>query len=395
MKVRDLQAAIRGGRPLDADDSVAKAARLLRARGLPALPVAVSNRLIGLVTATDLLAFAARAPDSVATARDTRVVAVMRPLEAVVGLDQSLLEAAQVMQQAPAEAVPVVEFGGRYVGMLSAREVLAGLSGEPLMPQVAGLATPFGVYLTTGGLRAGAGDLSLFATGAALMILNLVAGGVVYGLSWLATRATEAAGLSPSAEAAAADVPVEAVMVLFAFYIGIFLLLLRLSPLAGVHAGEHMVVHAIEEGEDLTPENVRAMPRVHPRCGTNLMALMVLIVVAQRFLSSLAVAASEAATMLALFILVMIVLVTWRRLGAGLQRWVTTRPPSDRQMAAATTVGEALLGKIRANPNVRAVGFRRIWYTGLIQVMAGFLALALVVEHGGPLLAAVWTRLTG
>ncbi len=34
-----------------------------------------------------------------------------------------------------------------------------------------------------------------------------------------------------------------------------------------------MVVHAIEEGEDLTLEKVRPMPRVHPRCGTNLVAL--------------------------------------------------------------------------------------------------------------------------
>lgn len=394
MRVRDLQAAIRGGRPLEAEDSAAKAARLLRARGLPALPVAASSRLIGLVTAADLLALAARAPDPTAAARDTRVAEVMRPLEAVVGVDQDLLEVARVVQQAPAEAVPVVDAGGRYLGMLSTREVLAGLSGEPVMPQVAGLATPFGVYLTTGGLRAGAGDLALFSTGAALMVMNLIAGGVIYGLSWLAARGLEATGVPPPAEAAA-NTPVEAAMVLFALYVGIFLLLLRLSPLAAVHASEHMVVHAVEEGEDLAPENVRAMPRVHPRCGTNLMALMVLIVVAQRFLSSLAGAASEAATMLALFILIMIVLVTWRRLGAGLQRWVTTRPPSNRQVAAATAVGEALLAKIRANPHARGVGLRRIWYAGLIQVMAGFLALALLVEHGGPLLAAVWTRLTG
>jgi len=393
MTVRDLQGAIRGGRPLDAGDSVAKAARLLRARGLPALPVADSMRLIGLVTASDLLAFTARSPDPEAAARNTPVAELMRPLEAVVSLSQSLLEAAQVVRQAPAETVPVVEAGGRYVGMLSAREVLAGLSGEPVMPQVAGLATPFGVYLTTGGLRAGAGDLSLFATGATLMILNLAAGGVVYGLSWLMARASGAAGLASSAEAA--DAPVGAVVLLFALYVGIFLLLLRLSPLAGVHGGEHMVVHAIEEGEDLTPENVRAMPRVHPRCGTNLMALMVLIVVAQRFQSSLAVAASETTTILAIFILIMIVLVTWRRLGAGLQRWVTTRPPSPRQVAAATAVGEMLLAKIRANPRARAVGLRRIWHMGLLQVMAGFLTLALLAEHGGPLLSAVWTKLTG
>jgi uncharacterized protein YqhQ len=32
------------------------------------------------------------------------------------------------------------------------------------------------------------------------------------------------------------------------------------------------VVHAIERGEPLLAESVRAMPRVHPRCGTNIVA---------------------------------------------------------------------------------------------------------------------------
>ncbi len=46
-------------------------------------------------------------------------------------------------------------------------------------------------------------------------------------------------------------------------------LLLRLVPLSGTHAAEHQVVHCIERHAPLVPDCVRAMPRVHPRCGTN------------------------------------------------------------------------------------------------------------------------------
>ena len=57
-----------------------------------------------------------------------------------------------------------------------------------------------------------------------------------------------------------------AIQALFVPVSFLFLLLfLRFSPISGTHGAEHMVVHAMEEGEDLTMEKVRPMPRVHPR----------------------------------------------------------------------------------------------------------------------------------
>jgi len=96
-----------------------------------------------------------------------------------------------------------------------------------------------------------------------------------------------------------------------------------------------------------------------------------------------------------LFVLVMIVLVTWRRLGAGLQRWVTTRRPSDRQLGRAIEVGEELLEAVRSRPGARTGMARRVWNSGFLQVLIGFTAVALVVEYGGPLLSHWWRWLTG
>ncbi len=89
----------------------------------------------------------------------------------------------------------------------------------------------------------------------------------------------------------------------------------------------------------------------------------------------------------------MIVLLSWRRLGAGLQRWITTRRPSDRQLAKALVVGQALLDKLRARPRARASFPRRLWNSGFPQVLSGFLSVVLLVQYGGPLLITAWTWL--
>ena len=91
----------------------------------------------------------------------------------------------------------------------------------------------------------------------------------------------------------------------------------------------------------------------------------------------------------------MIVLLSWRRLGAGLQRWVTTRRPSPRQLASAAHVGEALLDKVRADPGARARFPRRLWNSGFPQVLTGFLAMALVADYGLPVLSTIWSWLSG
>ncbi len=43
------------------------------------------------------------------------------------------------------------------------------------------------------------------------------------------------------------------------------------------HGAEHKTIHCYEHGEDLTPENAARHPRLHPRCGTSFL-LIVLVV---------------------------------------------------------------------------------------------------------------------
>ncbi|MFB3882355.1 MAG: DUF1385 domain-containing protein [Armatimonadota bacterium] len=381
MTVRALLDSLKPIPPLAPDDSAARAVRLMRARGVPAVPVAAGSQLVGLVCEADLAAAVSGAPDPRGALRATPLSQVMRPMPFVVREGDGLQSLVEALRADAVPAVPVAAADGRYLGMLLPREALSLLLGEPTVPPIAGLATPLGVYLTTGALRAGAGDFGLAATGAALLALNLLAEGIVAGAARLLSLAAAAPSVGPPT---LADI-----VITYALQLVLFLALLRFCPLTGIHAAEHMVVSAIEEGEDLTPEKVRKMPRVHPRCGTNLMALVVLIGIAYQLLSSVRRINPEVHA-LALVLLVLMVALSWRRLGAGLQRWVTTKRPSDRQLARAIGVGEELLTKVRENPGARASARLRTWHTGFVQVLAGFLLPALAIEYLPQLIAVVW-----
>ncbi len=393
MTIGHLNDTIKFIRPLAAEDTLARAVRILRARGVTALPVADGNRLIGLISEADILAAAAGSSDPRGLLRKTPVAQLMRPLDLIAQQTSALAEVAAAAQSQGAPVIPIADADGRYLGLLLPRDLLAALAGEPIVPPIAGLATPLGVYLTTGALRAGASDLALASTGAALMVINLLAGAIIYGLAKLADRFVPMPSVPP--EGASGSLAVATLITVYSLQIIIFLLLLRLSPITGIHASEHMVVRAIEEGEDLALEKVRQMPRVHPRCGTNIMALLILLAIVQQFLTSLGQAMDDTTLFFALFVLVMIVLMMWRRLGAGLQRWITTRRPSDRQLGAAVRVGEELLERIQSRPSARASVPRRLWNTGFAQVLVGFFVIAACAEYGPGIVTKVWHFFTG
>jgi uncharacterized protein YqhQ len=45
----------------------------------------------------------------------------------------------------------------------------------------------------------------------------------------------------------------------------------------GYHGAEHMTVHAVESGDTLSIEKIRAYPPQHPRCGTSFLLTVVLV----------------------------------------------------------------------------------------------------------------------
>jgi len=54
----------------------------------------------------------------------------------------------------------------------------------------------------------------------------------------------------------------------------------ELARVLGYHGAEHKAIHALEGGAPLTPESVQAFSRLHPRCGTSFLFLIVVISIA-------------------------------------------------------------------------------------------------------------------
>jgi hypothetical protein len=327
-----------------------------------AVPVVEDGRLLGLVTSAVLADVLTRSP--VPAAPDTTVAAL--PLIGALALPSGLTpkEALLLFQANDIEQAPVLDLHGQLMGMVSKSELVSAVFGRVRPPLIGGMATPFGVYLTGGGVRGGVGDLALMSTGAYLTVLNILA-------FWLTFKLIGAGGWIQAVPALAdwvARTP--------EFFVGtsfvVFGALFRLSWVTGYHAAEHQVVHAIEAGDDLRPNVVRQKPRVHPRCGTNLV-VAVLIMTAfwesrdNPSLSWIAGMGPVPAMLITVFF--------WRRIGGWVQQYVTTRPASLAQLESGITAGKQLMERYQQGPAPERGRLGRIWNMGILQVLAGsFLA---------------------
>lgn len=336
-------------------DSLSKALHQLRLTSAIALPVVAGGLLQGVVAEVDLLEAVQRsgwALDPSAQSLEEVPVSAIMTREVTVGrADQTLASAWETMETARLKLLPVLDVGERYLGVVSRPDLFAALHRDLRPRTVGGLATPLGVYLTTGHHRAGAGDLGLFLTGVVMALCHLV---VVTGLEGF--------------DRFAGWVYPDWVAALLQFCC--FLMLLRLTPLAGFHAAEHQVVHAIEKGERLALEVLARQPREHPRCGTNLVALLF----GAQFLFPLA--NQPTVGMLSAIFLFF----AWRRMGWVLQRFFTTKPARPHQLRSARAAGKDLLEAFGARPALRAGRLKRIWLTGFVQMVAGFGAVLGVVQ---------------
>ena len=50
-----------------------------------------------------------------------------------------------------------------------------------------------------------------------------------------------------------------------------------MARVLGYHGAEHKAIHALENGAPLTPESVNSFSRLHPRCGTTFLFIVVLV----------------------------------------------------------------------------------------------------------------------
>jgi hypothetical protein len=250
-------------------------------------------------------------------------------------------------------------------------------------PRISGTAMPNGVFLSTG-TASTAPALSLVLTG--LTIISVGAASVVptYVVAWLAEQALQ---LSIPAMligfAGPSDPLLEALVRIGLSLVSFlsFLVVLRLTPLAGYHAAEHMTVHAIEHwGVSEWEGHVREMPRAHPRCGSTLLSgiLPTLMV---------AIPLYSVAPLLALMVSV-VGWMTRQRVGYLIQRIFTTKPPTELQLKRGMDAGRLLLERWAAEPDRAMSTLQRLWVRGLPQMVVG-------VVIASTLLTELFNRLPG
>lgn len=303
--------------------------------------------------------------DERARLRELPVSALMESYAPVASPEMRASESEPLFAQADAagqDALPVVDSAGYLLGMVGRSDLVRELSRPFRPPQMGGMATPVGVYLSSGAASGGAGTLALVATGAALFSAHFA------GLA-LSQPLQQAADLLPPASRPA-FAPF-AILLATLVQSALFFALVRLSPLAGFHAAEHQVVHAVERGEPLLREVVRTMPRVHPRCGTNLAAGGLLLGVGGA-IAETALAPLHVPTTVGYLLSGVLAFVYWRPFGSWLQQYLTTRPATDHQIDSGIRAARELLNAHDQAPEGFVPPHTRLWRAGFVQILCGF-----------------------
>jgi CBS domain-containing protein len=334
-------------------DSLARAARLLRESSAEVLPVLEDDKMIGVVDDPSL----AKALESGLGALSSAST-VMESGFPTIPAFASGSEALRRLSDTDARTLAVVDSQGHFLGILSASDLFPRYEVPPTLPVVGGMATPFGVYLTAGGVQAGAGHIALICTGMQLGLLMILS---AIGADWMAAHASPFFGFKVTPD-----------WIPNMLAIGLFMVGMRVSPLAGTHASEHKVVHALEYGEPLELEVVKRMSRVHPRCGTNIAVGLSLFT----GITGLPWIPREISALAG----VLVAFFFWRPLGGLAQFWITTKPPTDRQLLNGIAAGKELIRKVQARQRVKRTFGRWIVCSGLLHVMLGSTLVMLLAE---------------
>lgn len=352
-----VTAAMRSGPVLYPDDTVGRAALILRETSTRAIPYVGWDGFVGVVDSASLAhALAAGYTSS------SPVQVAVRTGVPLLSTRATGAEALRVLADSGEAELVVVDEFGRIVGLVGTPDLVRRRDQVQLSTLVGGMATPFGVYLTSGGLQAGAKGWPLVATGALLFSVYFAA---MAFSTWLAGLAFSAAADRWLVLAIRDVLPAV-----------IFLASLRLMPLSGIHAAEHKVVHALERGEPLDLESVRRMPRIHPRCGTNIAVGFALFMI----LSTTPWTPDPSLRTLAAAIMTLFL---WRPVGNMFQKYITTRPPTDQQIGMGIRAGKELVeAYLRLGPRFPTVG-QRIVASGVLHVIGGsmlaYTVLAMIV----------------
>lgn len=365
-----LLAVLRHPSYLSPADSAFRAVQMLRSSGLDTLPiVGSSGTLHGVVTLSDLrVLLNAKGTEE---ALYTPVARIAHQPAHVGQVRMAVGEARRALADSGETTLVILDDYNRYLGVVTLPDLLVPPAFPPRPATVGGMATFWGVYLTNGWLQAGASNGSLLVSGILLGVMLIVAHLGIGIAAW----ALEYALGWPLYTLWNSPRPSEVTFdnldwfLLQALALPLFLGLLRALPIAGYHAAEHQAVHALERGEPLHLEVVRRMPRVHPRCGTNLLAGGLTFVALSQGLPALSRGLLDAADGAILGAL--ITLLTWKRVGSFLQQYFTTRPATDEQLDSGIAAAEDLQRKFLHSIPRRPTFWRRLWCMGVPQVTGG------------------------
>ncbi|MGQ9732578.1 MAG: DUF1385 domain-containing protein [Candidatus Zipacnadales bacterium] len=247
----------------------------------------------------------------------------------------------------------------------------------PRPDHISGLALLRGVFLSAGNVRSGS-DGQLVAAGIGFIMIFSCSTLLAYIAVYLLGR------LLPDIPLVAIYTYAEPVTLpdpYLGWRIGVhlirflaFLIMLRISPIAGNHGAEHKVVNAIEQTGSVDEEVVRRMPPQHLRCGTNLLAGIAPVLLA--FTPDVAMPAWLLA------VLLFFGMMFRQQIGWVVQTVFTTKEPSPAQLRRGIESGRRLLEEWRAAPLRPTSIAERLWHRGLPQMVVG-LACGSVILHLG------------
>jgi CBS domain-containing protein len=398
----NISPLIKQVKTLSPDDTVGKAIVLFQIEDADYLPVVESSRLVGIVSTEKLLKIASEQPNLIEI---TSVNMIMEIPETVLYPHFTIQVARQIFMEKKVNGLAVVS-GNTYIGWLNCNDILGAVTHNPPPPRIGGMATPLGVYLYTTSITAGVGRFALFLTGLLMALslfiiqnISLLFSAFIYRLtniqlfkdytlvfSNLSVQYTSLAQYTISPQD-------ELFLIIFnsIFTTFLFLVVLRYAPfLSGYHAAEHMSVNAIENGEPLTTKNVAKMSRIHPRCGTNLIAILSFIYLGVTLIA-LTLRTHWGQTNISFVVIITVWMViaiamTWKKVGAWIQdRW-TTRTPSKKELESGVKAAVELLSTYRMAPIERQSTWDRILMMGIQYVMMGILVVDLLSNVFQPMI---------
>ncbi len=335
------------------EDTLQRAIALMTESGVGTIPVTTDGRLVGIINEQSLVGVIGQDLDL-----QESCTAAMSVPETIHAYDSGS-EALRRFEGIHGQTLVVIDDQLHVRGVLAPYDLFPRRRTLQRPAMVGGMATPFGVYLTSGNIRGGVSHLAVMATGV-LMFSSLVLCVVVTSPLLAVVDKTRLPQIVKDFIDSA--IPMVA-----------FLGVIRFIPLSGTHGAEHMVVHAIERGEDLTPEVVKRMPRVHPRCGTNLAVAMSLFFSIEQF----PWIKYEDVRFLAAAILTMFL---YGPLGSFVQQFVTTKKPNAKQLRSGIKAGNEVIQRYATAKSSEASVLMRIWNSGMIQVISGSVLTYLVIQ---------------